>query len=82
MFRAIFAAAAVLLGVLVAGESGAPVFPPGMRIGLVPPASLTVSRRFPGIEDSDRHVTISILDLPAAAYDRLCVRPLPRTSRA
>jgi hypothetical protein len=71
MFRAIFAAAAVLLGVLVAHAGNAPVFAPGMRIGLAPPAGLTVSRRFPGFEDPDRQVTVRILDLPAAAYDRL-----------
>ena len=71
MFRAIFAAAALLLGVLVSGASEAPVFPPGMRIGLAPPGGLAVSRHFPGFEDPDRHVMVSILDLPAAAYDRL-----------
>ncbi len=48
-----------------------PVYPPGLRVGLEPAGTLAVSRRFPGFEDADRHVAVTILDLPAAAYDRL-----------
>lgn len=62
-----------MLGVLAsaAGAADAPVFPPGMRIGLEPAADLAVSRRFPGFEDAERHVAVTILELPAAAYDQL-----------
>jgi hypothetical protein len=45
------------------------VFPPGLRVGLEPPGDLVVSKRFPGFEDFDRKVAITILDLPARAYE-------------
>ena len=48
-----------------------PVFPPGLRIGLVPPGDLKPSIRFPGFEDIDRKVAVTILDLPASAYAEL-----------
>lgn len=48
-----------------------PVYPPGMRIGLEPPAGAKVSTHFPGFEDAERQVTIGIVDLPAAAYPDL-----------
>jgi hypothetical protein len=63
----IWAAAAVLSPAL----SAAPVFPPGSRIGLEPPGGLKPSTRFPGFEDIDRKVTVTILDLPANAYAEL-----------
>lgn len=44
------------------------VYPAGLRIGLEPPAGAVRSARFPGFEDPQRQVAISILDLPAAAY--------------
>jgi hypothetical protein len=71
MLRAFFAAAAVVLGVLVSSAMAAPVFPPGLRVGLEPAAGLALSRRFPGFEDAERHVVVTILELPAAAYDKL-----------
>ncbi|MEP7030968.1 MAG: hypothetical protein ABI830_08565 [Pseudolabrys sp.] len=46
-----------------------PVFPLGVRIGLEPQAGLTLSKRFPGFEDIDQKVTVTILDLPARAYE-------------
>ena len=48
-----------------------PVFPPGIRIGLEPPGDLKPSTRFPGFEDIDRKVAVTILDLPASAYAEL-----------
>jgi len=48
-----------------------PVFPLGLRIGLEPAGDLKLSARFPGFEDADRKVAITILDLPARAYDEL-----------
>ncbi len=47
------------------------VYPPGLRIGLEPAGELSVSRRFPGFEDAARQVAVTILDLPAAAFDQL-----------
>jgi hypothetical protein len=48
--------------------SAEPAFPPGLRIGLTPPGDMTVSKRFAGFEDFDRKAAISLLDLPARAY--------------
>jgi hypothetical protein len=61
--------AAILASLTLAGLAAAdPVFPTGMRIGLEPPPGLTVSKRFPGFEDADRKVTITLADLPGPAY--------------
>ncbi len=51
--------------------SAEPVFPTGLRIGLEPQAGLTLSKRFPGFEDADQKVTVTILDLPGPAYDEI-----------
>jgi hypothetical protein len=48
-----------------------PIYPPGLRVGLEPAAQLTLSKRLPGFEDTDRDVVVSILDLPAAAFQGL-----------
>lgn len=47
------------------------VFPPGLRIGMQPPGDFTVSTKQPGFEDIGRKAVITILDLPARAYDDL-----------
>ncbi len=60
-----FFVAVAVLGPAVGAE---PVFPPGLRIGLTPPGDLKPSRGFPGFEDIDRKVAVTILDLPAGAY--------------
>lgn len=51
--------------------SAEPVFPPGLRIGLEPISDLVASRRFPGFEDAGHKVAITILDLPARAYEEI-----------
>lgn len=48
-----------------------PVYPPGSRVGLEVPGDLKPSTRIPGFEDTERKVSISILDLPASAYFEL-----------
>ena len=48
-----------------------PVFPPGLRIGLEPPGDFTISSRLAGFEDTGRGAVITILDLPARAYEDL-----------
>lgn len=47
------------------------LYPPGSRIGLNPPGEAKPSKRFPGFEDTDRKVAITILDLPGGAYPDL-----------
>jgi hypothetical protein len=44
------------------------VYPIGSRIGLVPPAGLTLSKNFAGFEDRANRVAVVIATLPAAAY--------------
>jgi hypothetical protein len=39
-----------------------------LRIGLEPPPGMAASKRFPGFEDADRKVTMTLADLPAPAY--------------
>lgn len=61
----------VFIGALCAASAviaAEPVFPPGSRIGLIPPAGLAVSKTFEGFEDPDANVTIVFLDLPKRAY--------------
>lgn len=48
-----------------------PVFPKGSVIGLVPPDGLKLSTHFAGFEDPDRKASISILQLPMAAYETI-----------
>jgi hypothetical protein len=65
----LLAAWAGLASLTAAGAE--PVFPLGLRIGLEPPGDLKLSTRFPGFEDADRKVAITVLDLPARAYVEL-----------
>jgi hypothetical protein len=46
-------------------------YPPGSRVGLQVPGDLKPSTRIPGFEDTERKVSIAILDLPASAYFEL-----------
>ncbi len=62
--------AIVVLQVQPAGAAEL-VYPPGLRIGLQPPGDFAVSTRQPGFEDTGRNAVITILDLPARAYDDL-----------
>jgi len=55
----------------VSTAGSGPVYPPGSRIGLEVPGDLRPSTRIPGFEDTERKVSIAILDLPASAYFEL-----------
>lgn len=44
------------------------VYPPGSRVGLVPPPGLSAATSFPGFEDRARNVAILLGALPAEAY--------------
>lgn len=59
------------LSILNPAANADPVFPPGLRIGLEPQAGLTVSKQFPGFEDADNKVAVTMLDVPARAYEEL-----------
>ena len=71
MLCRIFVCAILAWASLATGAGADPVFPPGGRVGLEPPAGLVMSTRFPGFEDTAHGVSISILDLPASAYPEL-----------
>lgn len=64
---------AVSAGLLlpVAMATAEPVFPPGLRIGLEPPGGMAVSKRFAGFEDAAAKAAITIIDLPARAFQDL-----------
>jgi len=47
------------------------IYPPGSRVGLVPPDGLTVSKGFSGFEDADNQVGIILAALPPQAYAEL-----------
>jgi hypothetical protein len=46
-------------------------YPPGSRIGLVPPSGLVTSRNFFGFEDPDSNVAVIVVSLPGDAYAEL-----------
>ena len=69
-FKAVFVIW-VGLAILCLAASAEPVFPPGLRVGLEPPGDLTLSKQFPGFEDIDHKVAISIFDLPVRAYEEI-----------
>jgi hypothetical protein len=48
-----------------------PVFPPGSRIGLVPPPGMTASRAFQGFEDRARGAVLVITELSAQSYRKV-----------
>jgi hypothetical protein len=43
-------------------------YPPGSRIGLVPPSGMVTSRSFFGFEDAENNVVIMMVALPGQAY--------------
>lgn len=70
MYRLLPALFALWIG-LAAAHAADPVFPPGERIGLVPPPDMTESHVFAGFEDADRHSAISLVELPLPAYEQV-----------
>jgi hypothetical protein len=58
----------VFFGVAQAAE---PMFPPGSRVGLVPPQGFDMGKAFAGFEDRQRNSLIVISEYPPAAYPDL-----------
>jgi hypothetical protein len=48
-----------------------PVFPPGSRIGIVPPPGMTASQRFQGFEDRARGVLLVVTELSLQSFVRV-----------
>jgi hypothetical protein len=63
----VFAALAFAIQAVPARAEDA-IFPPGSRIGLVPPPGMIVSKTFDGFADPGKDAAILIAALPAAAY--------------
>jgi hypothetical protein len=67
-FRSLLALA---FTVLVTAAFAEPVFPPGSRIGLVPPAGMTQSTTFQGFEDRARGTVLVVTELSAQSYAKV-----------
>jgi hypothetical protein len=63
----------ILILTLIALPAAAaePVFPPGSRIGLVPPAGMTVSGLVQGFEDRDKNASMIFVELSGEAYPEI-----------
>ncbi len=68
-------AAALVASVLLAASAAVlparaadPVFPPGSRVGLVPPSGMVTSKQFAGFADPKEDAAIVITTLPQGAY--------------
>jgi hypothetical protein len=69
---ATIAAAIAVIGLaLPAARAADPTFPPGSRIGLVPPAGMVASTATRGFEDRERGALIAVTELSAQVYDRI-----------
>jgi hypothetical protein len=60
--------ALVLPAQALAAQADDVVYPPGSRLGLVPPPGLRASTSFPGFEDRDNNVALLLGALPPEAY--------------
>jgi hypothetical protein len=68
---ALLCALALLVIAIDAAYAEDPVFPPGIRIGIVPLAGLNPAKKFTGFESEDENVKVLMAELPAEAYSEL-----------
>jgi len=59
---------ACLVTAAVQAQAAEPVFPLGLRIGVVPPPGMVASTAFQGFEDRDRSVEMILSEMPPDAY--------------
>jgi hypothetical protein len=71
-----------LLLLVPAAFAAEPVFPPGSRIGLVPPAGMVPSNAFQGFEDRARSAMLVVTELSAQTYDKVAKDFAPEQMRA
>jgi hypothetical protein len=71
-----------LLLLVPAAFAAEPVFPPGSRIGLVPPAGMVPSNAFQGFEDRARSAMLVVTELSAQTYDKVATDFAPEQMRA
>jgi len=67
-FRSLLALAFTLLATAAFAE---PVFPPGSRVGLVPPAGMTPSASFQGFEDRAKGAMLVVTELSVQSYAKV-----------
>ena len=58
-----------------------PVFPPGSRIGLVPPPGMAAATSFQGFEDRTNRVVLLISEVSAQTYEKIAQDFTPQTIR-
>jgi hypothetical protein len=68
---AVWAAIFAVMLLVMPAHAADPIFPPGSRLGMVPPAGMVVSRSFEGFEDIDKNAALLLSTLPAVAYDQI-----------
>ena len=61
-------AIALLVAMLRPALAADAIFPPGTRVGLIPPPGLSAAKSFPGFETEDHGVKVLVTELPAGAY--------------
>jgi hypothetical protein len=66
-----FVAVLALVSLTVPARAEDPIFPPGSRVGLVPPAGMVASNTFDGFADPGKDAAILITVLPAAAFPQM-----------
>jgi hypothetical protein len=69
----------LLVSAAVAAE---PAFPPGSRIGIVPPAGMTASTSFQGFEDRANSVMLIVTELSAQSYSKVAQDFAPERMQA
>lgn len=62
------AALALLVATVLPALAADPVYPPGLRLGMVPLIGLNKAKTFPGFESEDQSVKVLITELPPDAY--------------
>ena len=64
----LFSSLALLLTALGPASAEDAVFPPGLRVGMVPLVGLTPAKTFAGFESEDQSVKVLVAELPPQAY--------------
>jgi hypothetical protein len=62
------AALALLVATALPAVAADAIYPPGLRLGMVPLVGLSTAKTFPGFESEDGSVKVLITELPPAAY--------------
>src|SRR5947207_15344511 len=71
---------AILFG--TAALAADPVFPPGSRVGLLPPPGMTPGASFQGFEDRANRVALLISEVSAHTYEKIAQAFTPEAIRA